>query len=144
MNDALLSKFFEIKQIALDIHGVIDTNPVYFSFLTKSLKEQNWDVHILTGTRLTDGKIVEWLKNNNINYSYLFSISDYLKQKGCKELEGSTEFNPLFCDEEWNRAKAKYCLENNIQLCLDDNNAYFEHFKTPIARYYSKGYKKGL
>ena len=142
MNDGL-KRHFQIRQIALDIHGVIDTNPEFFSALTHTLaNNSHWDVHILTGSRLGDGKIKEYLKSNNIKYTHLFSISDYLKEKGFKELPQSTESNPWFSDEDWNKAKALYCQERKIELCLDDNNAYFEHFKTPIARYYSKGYEK--
>lgn len=141
--DVRLKRHFQIRQIALDIHGVIDTNPKFFSALTDSLSKNGyWDVHILTGSRLSDGKIKEYLQKNHIKYTHLFSISDYLKEKGCPELPQSTQSNPWFSDEDWNKAKAWYCHEKRIELCLDDNSAYFEHFKTPIARYYSKGYEK--
>ena len=130
----------ETRQIALDIHGVIDTNPLFFSELTKCLTVCNWDVHILTGSTLTNLKITRWLFENNIYYNSLFSISDHLREGGYKESEGSTIERPFFSEEDWNKVKGEYCLKHNIPLCLDDRDVYLPSFKTPIARFYSKGY----
>ena len=134
-----------IISIGLDIHGVIDTNPKYFSNLTRTLYRGNWQVHIMTGSTLEDPErtIKKYLENNKIYYTHLFSISDYLREKYAdQEASGSTQKNPWFPDETWNTAKAEYCLKHDIQLCLDDSTAYLPHFKTPIARYYSKNYEK--
>lgn len=131
-------------KIALDIHGVIDTNPEFFSQLTFAISGDaqeyglEHEVHILTGSRLGSGEIEYQLKEMNINYTHIFSIADYLKEYGKKELPQSTPENPWFCKEEWDMVKADYCRRNKIDLCLDDCDAYFKHFTTPIARYYSK------
>lgn len=133
--------------VGLDIHGVSTANPEFFSKLTESLSivnkdnyyaDINWAIHILTGGSLINGEIASWLKEKNIYYTHIFSISDYLRKTGCKELEGSTLDNPWFSEEEWNKCKANYCRRNKIDLHLDDDDRYLEHFSTPIARYYSK------
>lgn len=127
-------------KIGLDIHGVIDTNPKFFSQLSKAIWD--WDdeteVHILTGSRLGDGKIREQLKEMDIDYTHLFSIADYLAEIGAKELPQSTPENPWFCKEAWDMAKADYARKHQLNLVLDDCDAYFKNFTTPIARYYSK------
>lgn len=131
-------------KIGLDIHGVVDTNPKFFSALTNSLESDPvnpWEIHIMTGSRLADGKVKEWLDQNEIFYTHLFSISDYLKQNNHKELYMSTESNPWFFDKDWNVAKADYARDHNLNLVLDDNSDYFSHFTTPIARFYSKDKK---
>jgi len=135
-------------KIGLDIHGVIDTNPEFFRKFTEGLKigynRMNHDcaeIHILTGSRLGDGKIKEQLEEMGISYTHLFSISDYLKDKGCQELYMSTDSNPWFFDKDWNMAKADYARAHKLDLVLDDNNDYFPHFTTPIARFYSKDKK---
>jgi hypothetical protein len=138
-------------KIGLDIHGVIDTNPEFFSQLTQMINNsypysypdgvRPHEVHIMTGSRLNNGKVQKWLKDNNIFYTHLFSISDYLKENNHKELYMSTETNPWFFDKDWNVAKADYARDHNLDLVLDDNNDYFPHFTTPIARFYSKDKK---
>ncbi len=130
-------------KIGLDIHGVIDTNPEFFSALTKLLSfnngtDQICEIHILTGSRLGNGKIRELLDENKIKYHHLFSISDYLNENCVPELEKSTKENPFFKKEDWDLVKADYCRRNEIDLMVDDTDAYIEHFTTPFARYYSR------
>ena len=128
-------------KIALDIHGVIDTNPKSFSELTTTLyfdeKTLN-EIHVLTGSRLGDGKIKKELKDMNIFYTHIFSIADYMNMENYPELPQSTPEDPWFCKEDWDKVKADYCRRHKIDLCLDDCDAYFQHFTTPIARFYSK------
>lgn len=144
INSERLGKIWGLNprnQISLDIHGVIDTNPKFFAELTSTLLLAGWQVHVVTGSRLGDGKVKNWLDYNGIYYTHLFSISDSLKAAGVKELEHSTDENPWFANEDWNTAKAEYCKKHSIEMHLDDNDEYFEHFKTPIGRFYSKGFK---
>jgi len=125
-------------KIALDIHGVIDTNPVFFAELAFAVCMQNHEIHILTGSRLGNGNIREWLDEEGIVFTHLFSIADHLREIGARELPQSTEENPWFCKKEWDIVKAEYCKEHKIDLCIDDCDSYLPHFITPIARFYSK------
>jgi hypothetical protein len=141
-----------IHKLGIDIHGMTDADPVFWSAMTRALyafhevlPNQNlecFQIHVMTGSSLKDGKIKKWLEEKNIKWTHIFSISDYLKEKGYPELEKSTPENPWYDDEIWNVAKAHYSAEHNLDLVLDDNDDYFPHFRTPIARYYSKGKEK--
>lgn len=125
--------------IALDLHGVIDTNPKFFSDLTHALRRWGYEIHILTGSHIKEKGIENQLQEMNIAYTHLFSISDYHREKGTN-MWGDFQ-NPWMDQGTWSKTKAEYCKKHDIQLCLDDRDDYFEHFKTPCARYYSKGYK---
>ena len=126
-----------MSKIALDIHGVIDTNAKFFSDLTHALRRWGFEVHVLTGSHIKEKKIKEQLEEMGIAYTHLFSISDYHREIGTK-MWGDEE-NPWMDQDEWNSTKATYCAMHKIDLCLDDRDGYFEHFTTPCARYYSKG-----
>lgn len=130
-------------KIGFDIHGVSDTDTEFFSYLSNSLiaaghSGYGWEVHILTGSSLKNGNVENWLKENNIAYTHLFSIADYLEKEGHEQLPHSTPDNPWYPKEIWNKVKGRYCEEHKIDLCLDDEDCYLEHFTTPVARYYSK------
>ena len=128
-------------RIALDIHGVIDTNPEFFSMVTKALHAAMFEIHILTGSHIKEKKIKEKLSQWGISYTHIFSIADFHRDKGTKMW--GDEANPWMDQEMWSKTKAEYCKEHNIQLCLDDRDDYFKHFSTPCARYYSKGIENG-
>ncbi len=128
------------RKIAVDIHGVIDKDPSFFSDFLCTLRDANWEVHILTGKHIENGIIAE-LKRLEINkyehYTHLFSISDYHKKKGT-QMWGD-EKNPWMDDTLWSKTKAEYCIEHGIDLCLDDTDRYLPFFTTPVARYYKSG-----
>lgn len=126
-------------RIALDLHGVIDTNPEFFARLTEALWISGWEIHVMTGSCLEKKKIREQLVRMEIKYTHLFSISDHHRALGT-HMWGDEE-NPWMDNETWNKTKGEYCTKHDIQLCLDDRDAYVEYFKTPFARFYSKGYK---
>ena len=45
--------------IGLDIHGVITSNPRFFSHFSTLAVERGHEVHIITGAMLSEGKIAE-------------------------------------------------------------------------------------
>lgn len=128
-----------IEKIALDIHGVIDTNPEFFARLTEALWICGWEIHVMTGSHLEEKGIRTQLEAWGIKYTHLFSISDYHRKKGTK-MWGDPQ-NPWMDAETWNKTKADYCEQHNIPLCFDDRDAYRDYFNTPFARFYSRGYK---
>jgi len=127
------------RKIAVDIHGVLSKDPDFFRDLLQTLRNANWEVHILTGKHIENGIIAELDKleiKKYDHYTHLFSISDHHKKIGTK-MWGTVE-NPFMDDEVWSRTKADYCREHEIDLCIDDTARYVPFFTTGVALY-SKG-----
>jgi hypothetical protein len=117
------------KAIGLDYHGVITANPNLFSVLTKILRSLNYEVHIITGSRITE-QLKEQLAAYGIAYTHLFSISDYHHQHGTA-MTGYAEYQPKIANEIWDKTKALYCREHKIDAHIDDSDVYGQHFTTP-------------
>lgn len=118
-------------KIGLDVHGVCTEAPEFFSLISKLLKENNCEVHIITGKRVSDGAIDE-IKALGISYTHFFSIADYHSENGTNMWDDENG-TPWLDDETWNRTKGDYCSRNNIDFHIDDTERYREFFKTPFA-----------
>ena len=118
-------------KIGLDIHGVIDKNPEFFTAFAKLIKQFCGEIHIITGTPISEAENQLLSYNNGIKWwDHFFSIDDYLYKN--KIYHGIDERGGRIYDEgEWDRAKAKYCSENNINLHIDDSGEYEKFFSTP-------------
>lgn len=129
-----------MKKISLDIHGVIDSMPELFSFLSESIVNNGGEVHIVTGGRW-DEKLEKQLIKLNIKWTHKFSVYDHLKENGAEQ-NGKIQFpdgtvQRKFNDEDWDKVKSDYCREHNISLHIDDTLAYNNYFTTPFARLWS-------
>jgi hypothetical protein len=123
-------------KIGLDFHGVIDAMPEFFSFFTKAMISAGAEVHIITGGATEDDK--KLLKEHNIQYTHIFSITDYHKEKGTKTTKPHPKHGfMMVSDEEWDRTKGDYCRREGIDLHIDDTTVYNEYFTTPFARLWS-------
>ena len=133
-------------KLGLDIHGVVDAMPEFFSFLTDSFIKNGGEVHIITGGRW-DIEFEKQLNNFGIKWTHKFSVYDHLKEIDSEQL-GKIQFpdgtrQRKFKDEEWDSVKSDYCRENEITLHIDDTLAYNQYFTTPVARLWSHtGQKK--
>lgn len=126
-------------KLGLDIHGVIDANRPLFAELTNLLQASNdqyirvgqpppHEVHILTGPRSQDLKPEEL---DGIWYTHLFSIVDYHIAKGTAvEWVGGRAW---MSDYDWDRTKADYAREHQLDLTIDDSETYQRFFSTPYA-----------
>ena len=65
------------KSLALDLHGIIDSYPEFFSALTQSLINDGWTIHVATGSHLLEQNIEKELWKYKISYTHIFSIADY-------------------------------------------------------------------
>jgi len=117
-------------KIGLDIHGVIDYNPKFFSILSKKLVEQGNQVHIITGSMQTP-KVLDQLKDLKIVHTHFFSVSDQLIANGEKVIFTDPE-NPWFDSDNWNKAKGEYSDSVKIDFHFDDTKLYGEHFNKCI------------
>ena len=121
-------------KLGLDIHGVVDANRPLFTELTGLLRRdntnpgRNHEVHILTGPRSQDLKPEEL---DGIWYTHLFSIVDYHIAKGTAvEWVGGRAW---MSDYDWDRTKADYAREHQLDLTIDDSETYQRFFSTPYA-----------
>lgn len=118
-------------KIGLDIHGVCDSHPEFFSELSRLFVEAEHEVHIITGRRASDGAIKE-IEELGLTYTHFFSISDFHDNSN-SEVTNDENGNPWMDDETWDRTKGDYCQRNEIDFCLDDTERYGKYFKTPFA-----------
>ena len=126
-----LSKFKPPKKklkIGLDIHGICDANPEFFSELSRLFVNAGHDVHIISGRRVSDGALDE-IKELGLSYTHFFSISDYHVEKGTKVWEDD-DGNPWLEGELWDRTKGDYCAKHQIDFHIDDTARYGDYFKT--------------
>ena len=114
-------------RVGLDVHGVIDKYPKFFSILSDTLIKIGHEVHIITGQEISD-KLVKKLKKFNIGYTTIHSITDYNKSKGT-QIKYQDPNNPWMDDDTWNSTKAKICKEYNIDFIFDDSDLYGKWFK---------------
>ncbi len=133
INESVGSKF----KLGLDIHGVVDAMPEFFSFLTDSFIKNGGEVHIITGGRW-DTEFETMLNKFGIKWTHKFSVYDYLKESD-EEVIGKVQFpdgtiQKKFKDEVWDAVKGNYCKENEITLHIDDTLIYNNYFSTPFAR----------
>jgi len=132
-----------MQKLGLDYHGVITANPMLFSFLSKILRYLNYEVHIITGRRITESLKIQ-LSEYGISYSHLFSISDYHFKIGTP-MTGYEDNQPKIDDEIWNKTKGEYCRTYKIDLHIDDSHVYGNYFSTPylLFKQWTIGEEKG-
>jgi hypothetical protein len=131
-------------KLGLDIHGVVDSMPEFFSFLTDSFIKNGGEVHIITGGKW-DVDFEKQLNEFGIKWTHKFSVYDYLISNNTPVV-GQIQFpdgtvQMKFEHGYWDGVKAKYCQENNISLHIDDTLIYNDFFKTPFARLWSHNNK---
>jgi len=121
------------KAWALDLHGIINTQPDFYAAITQSLVKDGWEIHVLTGSHLKEKKIPEELQSYGIAYTHLFSIADYHRENKSENVFYDKNGDPWVSDEAWDRTKADYCKKHNIPQCIDDTARYAKYFETPFA-----------
>lgn len=121
------------KALALDLHGIIDANPIFFAEASKSLVKDGWQIHILTGSHIVDQGIEAQLKKLEIDYTHLFSIADYHRENKTEGMWYDVKGDPWVSDEDWDKTKADYCKRNDILFCIDDTARYARNFETPFG-----------
>ena len=123
-------------KLGLDVHGVIDKEPMMFSIVSNFLVNYNHEVHIITGSEITD-KLKKQLQDFNIRYTHLFSIVSYHKSIGT--LIRYEDNGPWIDEEVWNKTKAEYCKSVGINLHIDDSEIYGRYFPEEITYLLMKG-----
>lgn len=120
-------------KLGIDIHGVIDKRPDVFSKLSRIMKSNGHEVHILTGSKITDS-LRKDLKKYDILYDSIFSILDFHSMEGTHMWQDS-ESNWWIDNDIWNKTKAQYCEVQKIDFHIDDTKIYGKYFKTPFTHF---------
>jgi hypothetical protein len=116
--------------LGLDYHGVIDKYPELFRELSWEVFDSELgEVHIITGELDTE-EFRTKLRILGIRFTHLFSISSYHQALGTKIW--FEDGRPWMDAETWNRTKADYCREHEIDLHIDDSMEYGKYFTTPF------------
>ena len=89
-------------KIAIDIHGVINNAPEFFSAFIKAMYKDGHEIHVVTGSQVTEGLKRE-LASYGIIYHYLFSILDYQNANGV-EITYDENGEPWIDNEMWDKA----------------------------------------
>jgi hypothetical protein len=131
----------KIIRVGIDIHGVIDKDPEFFSALTKKLSVKGHEIHILTGRELDD-ELVDRLCGFDISYNQIFSITSYHKSINTPmKFKNGDPTQPLISDLRWDSTKAKYAQNNRLDFHIDDSpiyGKYFAYTDTQYLRYTSE------
>jgi hypothetical protein len=114
-------------RIGLDVHGVIDKQPEFFSFLSAMLIDAGHEVHIITGQKLST-KLLLNLRKHKIIWTKIHSITNFNEKRGVK-IKYKGPNNPWMDPRAWNSAKARICKEENIDVHFDDSCVYGNWFK---------------
>lgn len=127
-------------KLGLDIHGVIDSNPESFAFLSQSVIATGGEVHIITGGSWTED-LENQIREYGIKWTTHFSVYDYLLDSGIDSI-GTIQFpdgtiQKKFDFQLWDTIKAGYCRSKNIDLHIDDTEVYSKYFTTPFLLYKS-------
>jgi len=121
-------------KLGLDIHGVIDSHPSTFSQLSNNVVSKGGEVHVITGAPITEALVNKLEMEFKINYTHLFSIVDFHKEKGTKVWYDDKN-TPWMDSLVWDKTKGDYCLEHEIDLHIDDTKRYSRYFITPFLLY---------
>jgi hypothetical protein len=115
-------------KVGLDVHGVIDTDPHFFAHLSYMLRAEGHEVHIVTGREICD-ELLDKLKENDVGYTQIFSITSYHKQIGTQIAYKRDDLTqPVIDDSKWNRSKADYAEREGLHFHIDDLPVYGQYF----------------
>jgi hypothetical protein len=123
-------------RLGLDLHGVCDAYPTFFSLLSKLFVDAGHEVFIITGPRDNE-KTRSEVDACGIHFTSILSIMDYHIQKGTPSWQD--EHGGYWIDRDvWNRTKAQLCLDHAIDFHIDDSMDYGEFFSIPYMQIVTK------
>lgn len=131
-----MEKTLKKLKIGFDVHGVLDDQPEFFSYLTFLIECRGGEVHILTGHRDNEEQRQELIKLH-IHYTHLFSITSYHESIGTPiKYQDEKHNHPIIDDILWNRSKGDYAERHGLDFHIDNCLVYQPYFKTTKFVYY--------
>jgi len=128
----------KLFKLGLDVHGVIDDDPEFFSDLSKTISERGHYIYIVTGREETSD-LVEEIKKYGISHIAILSITSHQKTLGTPiSYLNDRRSQPIMDPEIWNPTKAALCATVGIDVMIDDSliyGKYFQDIKTQYITY---------
>jgi len=125
-------------KLGLDVHGVIDEDPEFFSNLSDVMFKHGNSVFIITG-REKDAELLEEVSSYKVLYTAILSITTYQKKLGTPiSYLDDRKSQPIMDSEIWNPTKAALCASAGIDIMIDDSliyGKYFQDIKTQYLTY---------
>jgi len=122
-------------KLGLDVHGVINEDPEFFSNLSDVMFKQGHSVFIITGQEKTP-VFVEEIKRYKIRYTDILSITTYQKILGTPiTYLDDRKSQPIMDPEIWNPTKAALCATIGIDIMVDDSLIYGKYFRDIKTQY---------
>ena len=122
----------------IDLHGVIDSNPLHFQNITVDLMSSPKNcVYVCTGSKFQDAvnKLTELGFKKNVNFTEILSISDVLeKTVPAAEIEYDVNGNLWVDDMLWWPMKGKFCKMYSIDVIIDDSEEYFVYVPKNVVK----------
>jgi hypothetical protein len=120
-------------RLGLDIHGVIDTYPEKMIELAQNTIKLGGKVFIITGPPIQKAKpelfnIMDKYGVKTPFWDKIYSIVDYMKENGIRTRVDSEGQVWAINDEDWNAVKGKIAKDIQLDLHIDDTEAYGEYF----------------
>jgi hypothetical protein len=127
-----------VIRLGLDLHGVIDKDPTFFSQLADVMKYRNHEIYIVTG-REDCVELREELEACSMPgrlYNGILSITSYQKSQGepVSYLDGRLS-QPMMNPKVWNPTKAMLCATAGIDIMIDDSALYEPYFRDIKTQY---------
>ena len=126
-------------KLGLDVHGVIDEDPEFFSRLSEVTLEQGNEIYIITGREKTPDLVEEIRQKHKMWYTDILSITTFQKKLGTSiTYLDDRKSQPIMDPTIWNPTKAALCATAGIDIMIDDSliyGKYFQDIKTQYITY---------
>jgi len=128
-------------RLGLDLHGVIDVAPEFFSQLSRFMIDRAHEIYIVTGREEGDELNIE-LESCGMRsvrgqlYNRILSITSYQKAKGTPvSYLDDRKSQPIMEPSVWNPTKAALCASAGIDIMIDDSTLYEPYFRDIKTQY---------
>jgi len=125
-------------RLGLDLHGVIDAEPIFFSHLADVMQLRRHEIYIVTG-REDCVELRKELKECRMPgklYNGILSITSYQKSQGTPVAYlDDHKSQPMMDPKMWNPTKAMLCATAGIDIMIDDSTLYEPYFRDIKTQY---------
>ena len=115
-------------KLGFDLHGVIDTFPIFPEMINSLVEDPNYEIHVITGLARAEAedKIGHLIDLSRVKY---FSVADHLTSLPDVDVTWDENGLPWADETAWNNSKAEYCAVEGIDILFDDSPTYAKTFE---------------